>query len=225
VSTGPGEAPVPAVVGMPRDEAEQRVRDAGFDVRVEQRFSEDVARGRVISVAPAEGTVIERGSTVTLRVSRGRERIEVPDVVGDSEENARSALEGAGLQVTVESRETADADPGTVLEQDPAAAERVTRGTTVTITVAEEPPDVAIPDVLGEQADAAEAALDDAGFDVRVREQDTEAAEDDGVVIDQNPPGGEERPAGTRVTIVVGRLVEPEATPTPTPTPTPTVAP
>jgi serine/threonine protein kinase len=225
VSTGPGEAPVPAVVGMPRDEAEQRVRDAGFDVRVEQRFSEDVARGRVISVAPAEGTVIERGSTVTLRVSRGRERIDVPDVVGDSEENARSALEGAGLQVTVESRETADADPGTVLEQDPAAAERVTRGTTVTITVAEEPPDVAIPDVLGEQADAAEAALDDAGFDVRVREQDTEAAEDDGVVIDQNPPGGEERPAGTRVTIVVGRLVEPEATPTPTPTPTPTVAP
>jgi eukaryotic-like serine/threonine-protein kinase len=223
VSTGPGEAPVPAVVGMPSDEAERRVRDAGFKVEIERRFSDDVEKGLVIETAPPEGSSAERGSTVTLRVSRGPQRVSVPDVTGESEENARSALEAAGLTVEANQQESEDQEPGTVLAQDPAAGERVQRGSSVTITVAQAPPPVEIPDVVGDQADAAEATLDDAGFDVRVREQDTDSAEEDGVVIDQNPAGGEERDAGSRVTIVVGRFVEPTPTPTATPTATPTV--
>jgi eukaryotic-like serine/threonine-protein kinase len=223
VSTGPGEAPVPAVVGMPSAEAERRVRDAGFKVEIERRFSDDVEEGLVIETAPPEGTSAERGSTVTLRVSRGPQRVSVPDVTGESEENARSALEAAGLTVETNQQESEDQEPGTVLDQDPAAGERVQRGASVTITVAQAPPPVEIPDVVGDQADAAEATLDDAGFDVRVRQEDTDSAEEDGVVIDQNPAGGEERDAGSRVTIVVGRFVEPTPTPTPTPTATPTV--
>jgi serine/threonine-protein kinase len=222
VSTGPGEAPVPAVVGMPSAEAERRVRDAGFKVETERRFSDEVDEGLVIETAPPEGTSAVRGSTVTLRVSRGPQRVTVPDVTGESEANARSALEAAGLTVEADQQESEDQEPGTVLDQDPAAGERVERGSSVTITVAQAPPPVEIPDVVGDQADAAEATLDDAGFDVRVREQDTDSAEEDGVVIDQNPAGGEERDAGSRVTIVVGRFVE-EPTPTPTPTATPTV--
>jgi eukaryotic-like serine/threonine-protein kinase len=223
VSTGPGEAPVPAVVGMPRADAERRVRDAGFEVEIERRFSDEVEKGLVIETAPPEGTSAERGSTVTLRVSRGPQRVAVPDVTGESEENARSALEAAGLTVETNQQESEDQEPGTVLAQDPAAGERVQRGSSVTITVAQAPPPVEIPDVIGDQGDAAQATLDDAGFDVRVREQDTDSAEEDGVVIDQNPAGGEEREAGSRVTIVVGRFVEPTPTPTPTPTATPTV--
>jgi eukaryotic-like serine/threonine-protein kinase len=220
VSTGPGEAPVPTVVGMRRDAAEEAVRDAGFRPEVERVFSDEVEEGRVVEASPPEGTSAELGSTVTLRVSRGPEPVRVPDVVGESAEDARGALEGAGLTVATNEQESEDQDPGTVLAQDPEAGAEVRRGSSVTITVAVEPPDVAIPDVLGEQRDAAESALDDAGFEVRVREQDTTDAEEDGVVLDQNPSGGEERPEGTRVTIVVGRLVEPEPTPTATPTPT-----
>jgi eukaryotic-like serine/threonine-protein kinase len=225
VSEGPGEATVPAVAGMRQEEAERAVRDAGFRPEVEREFSDDVDEGRVIEASPPGGTSIEVGSTVTLRVSRGPQAVAVPDVTGQSEDDARSALEGAGLTVASNDQESEDVEPGTVLAQDPAAGERVQPGSTVTITVATEPPPVEIPDVIGEQSDAAEAALDDAGFEVRVRRQDTDSEEDDGVVIDQNPSGGEERPEGTRVTIVVGRFVEPEPTATPSPTPTATAAP
>jgi beta-lactam-binding protein with PASTA domain/predicted Ser/Thr protein kinase len=225
VSSGPGEAPVPAVAGLSTDEAQGRITDAGFEPEVERAFSDEVDRGLVIESSPPEGTTIELGSTVTLRVSRGAEPVEVPDVVGNSEADARSALEGVGLTVQTEQQETEDEEPGTVLGQDPEAGTEVDGGSTVTITVAEAPPDVEIPDVIEQQRDAAEATLDDAGFEVRVREQDVTDAAQDEVVLDQNPPGGEQRPAGTRVTLVVGRLVEPEPTASPEPAPTATVEP
>jgi eukaryotic-like serine/threonine-protein kinase len=220
VSTGPGEAAVPSVEGLPTEEAEARVRDAGFKPEISRAFSDEVDRGRVIEVSPPAGTSIELGSTVTLRVSRGPEPVTVPDVVGRSEEDARGALEGAGLTVRTQQRESETEEPGTVLEQDPAAGEEVERGAEVTLTVAEAPPPVELPDVVGEQEDAARAALDDAGFEVRVREQDVTDAAQDGVVVDQNPPGGEMREAGSRVTIVVGRLVETEEPTEPEPTET-----
>ena len=220
VSSGPGEGAVPAVEGLTREEAETRIREAGFEPDATRVFSDDVDEGRVVEVSPAEGTSIELGSTVTLRVSRGPEPVQVPDVVGRSEADARSALEGAGLTVRTEQQESETEDPGTVLEQNPAAGEEVERGSEVTLTVAEEPPPVEVPDQVGEQSDAAEAALDDAGFEVRVREQDVTDEAQDGIVIDQNPAGGERRPEGTRVTIVVGRFVEPEPTAEPLPTET-----
>jgi serine/threonine-protein kinase len=223
VSAGPGEAAVPTVAGRPREEAEAALRRAGFEVDVEEVFSTDVRRGLVIDSTPPQGTTIERGTTVTLRVSRGPEQVEVPDVTGDTEANARSALEGAGLRVgEINEEESQEAEAGTVLEQSPGPGERVDEGAAVDLTVASEPEPVPVPDVLDQTEAAARAALENAGFEVRVREETTTVEDEDGVVLDQNPPGDEERPAGSRVTIVVGAFEESDATPTATPSPTPT---
>jgi beta-lactam-binding protein with PASTA domain len=171
----------------------------------------------VIDTEPGSGAVIERGSTVVLRVSRGVEQVEVPDVVGESEDNARSALEGAGLRGgEVTERESADEEPGTVLEQDPAAGERLDRGSAVDLVVAAAPPEVAVPDVVGMTEDEARTALEDAGFAARVRDQTVTDPAQDGVVQDQAPDPGEQRPEGSTIRIAVGRLGE--ATPTPSPT-------
>jgi eukaryotic-like serine/threonine-protein kinase len=216
VSTGPGQAAVPSVSGLPEDEASDQLTAAGFEPRVERVFSDEVRRGRVIDTQPGSGTVIEVGSTVTMRVSRGVEQVEVPDVVGESEDNARSALQDAGLRVgNVTEQESADEDPGTVLEQDPAAGEQVDRDASVDLIVAAAPPDVAVPDVVDLTEDEAVAALEDAGFEVRVRDQPATSPDQEGVVLDQAPDAGEERPEGSTIRIAVGRL---EATPTPTPT-------
>jgi eukaryotic-like serine/threonine-protein kinase len=204
---------VPRVVGMPRDEAVQQLEDAGFEPEVERVFSGEVRRGRVVETSPAAGTTIERGSTVTLQVSRGPEQVAVPDVTGESEENARSALEGAGLRVGEVTEAESGEDPGTVIEQSPAAGEEVDRDSAVDLTVAAP---TAIPDVVDLTEEEAQAELEDAGFEVRVREEEVTDPEQDGTVLDQDPPAGEERRQGSRVTIVVGRLAE--ATPTPTPT-------
>ena len=84
-----------------------------------------------------------------------------------------------------------------------------------------------MPDVVDQQRADAEKALKDAGFEVRVREETVDTLDQDGIVISQQPADGEQRPKGSRVTIVVGKFEpplnpEPTATPGETPTPEPT---
>jgi eukaryotic-like serine/threonine-protein kinase len=216
VSAGPGDAAVPTVEGMQQDKAEQTLKEAGFETRVERSFSDEVRSGRVLGTSPPAGTTLERGSEVTLQVSRGPEQVEVPDVTGSSQENASSALEGAGLRVGKITRAESDQAPGTVLEQSPAAGQQVDKGAAINLTVAEP---TAIPDVVDLTEEEAQAELEDAGFEVRVSDQTITDPADEGIVLDQSPAAGEERRQGSRVTIVVGRVAA--ETPTPSPTAVP----
>src|SRR5215208_217925 len=115
VSSGPGDATIPFVRGSPRARAERRLEAAGFRVDVRREYSEDVAAGRVIETSPPERSQLERGRTVTLVVSRGARKIEVPGVVGRSSDDAQRLIESRGLEASVTERETQDEDPGTVL--------------------------------------------------------------------------------------------------------------
>jgi beta-lactam-binding protein with PASTA domain/predicted Ser/Thr protein kinase len=222
VSSGPGEAAVPIVQGLPADEAADRLREAGFKSEQRGEFSDSVRSGRVIETTPPEGTTLRRGSTVTLVVSRGREKVAVPDLQGRSREEAERLLREAELEPAVTEREDEAADPGTVLEQDPAAGTRVAKGRTVELVVAKAPPDVEVPGVIDATEDDAVQALEDAGFEVTVEEVSAETPDDDGIVLDQEPDPGTPRPQGSDVTITVGRFepdVVPEGTATPEATP------
>jgi beta-lactam-binding protein with PASTA domain/predicted Ser/Thr protein kinase len=221
VSSGPGEATVPLVQGLPADEAADRLREAGFKSEQRREFSDSVRSGRVIETTPPEGTSVRRGSTVTLVVSRGKEKVAVPDVEGRSREEAERLLRDADLQPAVTEREDADADPGTVLEQDPAAGTRVAKGRTVDLVVAKAPADVPVPGVIDETEEDAVETLEDAGFEVDVEETPAETPDEDGIVLDQDPDPETPRPRGSEVTITVGRF-EPEAIPEPTASPEPT---
>src|SRR5690606_39195390 len=125
----------------------------------ESRTCDDVEEGRVCETDPPAGESISRGDTVELIISAGPEAVEVPDVVGQSYEEAEAALEEAGLSVEREEQETTEEEPGTVLEQDPAAGEEAAPGDTVTLTVAVEPEGVQVPDVVGQQLTDAQATL------------------------------------------------------------------
>ena len=102
------------------------------------------------------------------------------------------------------------------LVANPAEGSKHNRGSAVDLTVAKA---VKVPDVVDQPEDDATKALEDAGFTVKVRDRTTTVQSEDGVVLEQSPQGDEQRPKGSRVTIIVGRL---GGTPTPTPTPTPT---
>ena len=222
VSSGPGEASVPLVQGLSAEEAEDRLRDAGFPSERRPEFSDTVARGEVIGTSPEGGTSVRRGTTVTLIVSRGRERVAVPDVVGEAQADAEAALQNAGLAASVSQREDGTVAAGTVLAQDPAAGTSVALGRTVALVVATAPAAVPVPGVIDQAEDDAVAALEDAGFRVRVRATDADTPEEDGVVTDQNPDPDTAAAPGSRVTITVGRFEpppQPDTTPTPSPTP------
>ena len=225
VSSGPGDATIPFVRGTPRAQAERRLKAAGFRVDVRREFNDDVPTNRVIETSPSERSRLERGRTVTLVISRGPRMVEVPDVVGEDRDEAERMLEARGLQVAFTDREDEEKEPGTVLQMSPAAGSRAEKGATVTLTVAKEPQQVEVPDVLGEEADDAARRVEEAGFRVRRREQALDSPDGDGVVLDQTPPPGEKRDKDSRVTLVVGAFEpenldpDPGATPTPSPTP------
>jgi serine/threonine-protein kinase len=227
VSSGPGQAAVPAVQGRTQPQASEALRRAGFRVAADHVYDDDVPSGRVISSAPGQGTLAERRSTVTLTVSRGPRPVTVPDVEGLDRAAAQDELTARGLQVGLTHRETAAADPGTVLEQSPAGGTSTAPGSTVRLVVAKAVPQAEVPDVTTEAltADAARARLRAAGFAVRERRRTVATAPEDGLVLAQTPGPGEDADRGSTVTIVVGRFEPPAPDTTPTPTPTPTVTP
>jgi eukaryotic-like serine/threonine-protein kinase len=226
VSSGPGDATIPFVRGSPRAQAERRLKAAGFRVDVRREFNEDVAQNRVIETSPSERSRLERGRTVTLVISRGPRMVEVPDVVGEDRDDAERLLEARGLQVAFAEREDEQREPGTVLQMSPTGGTEAEKGATITLTVAKEPKQVEVPDVLGEEADDAARRVREAGFRVRRRDRRLETPEGHGVVLEQSPPAGEKRDKDSQVTLVVGVFKPPEdldpdpgATPTPSPTP------
>jgi eukaryotic-like serine/threonine-protein kinase len=225
VSTGPGSAALPNVVGLASTQASARLKAAGFKTVSETQASSTVASGHVISTDPPAGTELQSGSQVTLVVSSGPAQTAVPDVVGQSRSAAEAALTNAKLTTgTVTQQETSEQSPGTVLEQSPAAGASLTVGGTVALTVAEAPKEVAVPEVVGAAKAAAKSHLERAGFKVATTSRPTSEQSQSGVVLAQSPGAGAKARKGTTVTITVGALTS-STTPTTTTTTTTTSAP
>jgi serine/threonine-protein kinase len=138
----PESVTIPDVVGQPRDEARDTLRDLGLEVEATEESSSEVEEGRVIRTDPRGGSSVEPGSTVTIVVSTGQDLVEVPSVIDFTEEQARNLLEqeAYGFEVSTRTEETCDEDAGLVYGQEPPPGEEVPRGSTVTILIAEEPP-------------------------------------------------------------------------------------
>ncbi|HWC26171.1 MAG TPA: PASTA domain-containing protein, partial [Solirubrobacteraceae bacterium] len=215
VSEGPAITDVPEVVGLVRTEARKRLTAAGFEVRETRVSSDSVRVGRVVAQSPDGGSLAQRGEAVRIEVSEGPERLPVPDVVGRSEDTARSALDA--FRVEVQEKEDDDAEPGTVLAQNPAGG-TLPRGGAVQLTVAVEPKRIEVPDVVGRSQNNATKTLSGAGFEVAVEEEAVDSRSEDGLVQEQSPAAGRRVDRGSTVTITVGRH-EPEPDPAPrTPT-------
>jgi serine/threonine-protein kinase len=138
ISTGPKRVDVPDVVGLDIEDARAELSDRGLRADV-KRVESDASEGEVTGQNPGEGTEVDEGSRVELTVSKGREEVEVPNVEGNTEEDARSELEDAGFTVTVKTRETEDpSQEGIVLDQRPSSGRRP-KGSSVTIIVGEAP--------------------------------------------------------------------------------------
>ena len=207
VSNGPGTVKVPDLLGLTEADAKRRLRAAELTPDVQRESSAKVAGGLVIRTDPSEGRPVDRRSEVTLFVSSGPEQVVVPDVTGQDETSAVTALRGKGLSAVV--REKASTEPqGTVVSQSPAGGLQVDQGTSVTIFVSNGKV-LEVPDVTGlSQADG-ESQLEDAGFRPSVRTRQTELPEEEGTVLSQSPRGGAERREGSTVTLTVGELVIP----------------
>jgi serine/threonine-protein kinase len=131
--------------------------------------------------------------------------VPVPNVIGENRRDAEQIIRDAGLEVgevTPAPAEDETQEPGTVIDQDPAADEEVEEGTPVNLTVVEQPDLVAIPPLEGSSFEEAQAALVDLGLEP-VREDQASDAVEEGDVIGTEPPAGTEVEPGSPVTVFV----------------------
>jgi eukaryotic-like serine/threonine-protein kinase len=210
--------PVPQVTGFTQAAAVRAVTHAGLTPVVKQQANPTVAKGHVISTNPGFGTLAPKGSKVTLFISTGPSKIPVPNVVGDTQAAATTAL--SKFTVHPKPVPTSTKPAGTVIRQVPAAGTRLLPGSKVTIYVSGG--GVTVQSVKNDPQATAVTVLQGQGFKVKVITAAGPAGWLAGTVFDQTPAAGTVEPQGSTVTIYVAQV--PPTTPPPT-TPPPTTPP
>ncbi|MET3987366.1 Stk1 family PASTA domain-containing Ser/Thr kinase [Streptomyces sp. PvR034] len=199
ISRGPQVVLVPNVKGKPLDAAKTELTKAGLAPGiVSQAFSQDLPQGAVISTNPEGGAQLAPDAAVALVVSKGRP-VQVPSVVGAGVEQARAGLEGLGLKVEVAPEQVNSPSPaGSVANQSLSAGAQAAAGDTVTLTVSKGPRQVPVPNVVGQDAEAAKRALEGAGFKVKVERPFLSFSN---TVDTQSVPAGQSAPEGSTITV------------------------
>jgi serine/threonine-protein kinase len=118
--------------GKSGEQALNELTEAGFDVKTKYVFSEDLPVGAVISQTPGAGEA-DKGSTITLLVSKGSEFVFIPNIFSVSETKAIAALKDQDLKVVV--KKVGNKKNKVVTNVSPKVGTKVKRGSTVTITV------------------------------------------------------------------------------------------
>jgi len=200
---------VPSVVRDSEEQAQQRLDELGFDVKIEREENADIPAGQVIRQAPRAGSRQEPGTEITLTVSLGAQAITVPDVVEYQLTDAQRVLREACSErepepcfevafVEVESQRPL----GEVVAQDPSAGEQLQPGSRVVLSVSKGLLTAVVPDLTGLSISEAARMLSDLGLVVEQRRfsHDTTAVGD---VISTDPPAGETLDRGATVVVNV----------------------
>ena len=203
---GTQSTPVPDVSGMTRPNAQKSLQDGGFILgAVTEAFSDTVKSGTVISQSPEPNASALKGSAVNLVLSKGPDLVQVPNVIGMLEADAFKTLEKAGFSPqALPSEFNKDVPANTVYKQTPDGKTKAVKGSVVSYVVSRGAELVVVPDVTGKKQSTAKTTLQNAGFNVAVKEDNSDTVAV-GKIISQNPPGAVSVTKGSTVTITVSK--------------------
>ena len=210
LSVSQSEIPrVPPVRGRNRVDAEEILRNAGYEVIVIEGPSQAEA-GTVVFQEPGSGTELGLGEAVTITVSSGPGQIFVPDVRGLTLSEAIRTLIEQGFRVGERREPSATVPAGEIIDTDPAHGFPVAAGLEVFIIISDGPPLVVIPDVQGLLFDTGRLAIEREGLIIgTVTFEPVEPGSTDvGRILAQTPPPNLEVAIETPVDVVVGESSE-----------------
>jgi eukaryotic-like serine/threonine-protein kinase len=202
VSTGPPKVTVPATKGMKWPDAQQALVNAGL--RPVEHIVPGEPKDQVAATDPGAGERVPKGSTVRVNVYSGPQTAAVPGVVGLSLSEATAKLNAAGFNANPRYVNNSTAPKDQVISQSPTPGSTATKGTSVTLSVSNGPPQVTVPDVVGYTSQQAVSTLEAAGFLVDQQYVSTDPSQDN-IVQQQNPAGNSQAEKGSHVTIVIGQ--------------------
>ena len=208
-------AEVPKVVGMAAPAAQQLLHDKGFtnaplqyaicapttDGSTPPCTQDQI--GNVIKQDPPSGNV-PKTTAITLTVGKSPDSFPMPDVSGKTIQEATDILKAAKLVVSpTQNQETVDntALIGKVSSTTPPVSSQVTQGTTVTLNIGKGPDQTLLPDVTGQNYNAAKTNLENAGFKVVQATQSSTKPKDQ--VLSQSPQGNTKVAPGSTITLTV----------------------
>ena len=218
ISSGPDSVTLPDnLVGMSPDDARQAVEALGlkWEVNSSKVASDTVAEGKVAQTNPSPGSKVKAGQTITAYLSSGSDQVEVPDLVGMSQDQARSALKAVGLELGNVTTVDSDKDKDRIVSQDPETGSKVKKGTTIAVSISTgKAAQVEIPTVVGISREDAEAQLKALGLTVTVEE--VSGSQPSGQVTAVEPGEGSKVDKNSTVKLKVSKG---SASPTPSPSP------
>jgi serine/threonine-protein kinase len=204
---------IPNVEGLQFEAARLRLEADGFVVIPVFEKSDEAEAGEVIRTDPAAGTMAELGSEVDVFVSIGSELIAVPPVVGLQLDDARRAIEDAGLSVgRVTQKADAEFEVDVVIEQIPDAGVEISAAIPVDLVVSSGPEIIDLPDLTEMSERDAIAELTELGLKFTVNDEfDDDVPEGD--VIRTDPVAGTEVLSGATILLVVSQGPSPVEVP------------
>ena len=202
---------VPLVNGEPVATAQAQVKAQHLRSTVINQTNGSIKQGLVIRSNPPEGNNVPADTLVTLYVSSGPGKVNVPNVEGKQQSAAETDLQNAGFSVSTQQDTTSTQPAGTVVNQNPVGGTMVEPGSKITIYVSGA---ASVPNVVGLSDQSAQTSLQSAGFKVSVQTVAGPANTAPGSVWQQNPNANTTAPQGATITI----LVQPAASAPPTPT-------
>ena len=218
ISSGPDSVTLPDnLVGMSPDDARQAVEALGlkWEVNSSKVASDTVAEGKVAQTNPSPGSKVKAGQTITAYLSSGSDQVEVPDLVGMSQDQARSALKAVGLELGNVTTVDSDKDKDRIVSQDPENGSKVKKGTAIAVSISTgKAAQVEIPTVVGISREDAEAQLKALGLTVTVEE--VSGTQPSGQVTAVEPGEGSKVDKNSTVKLKVSKG---SASPTPSPSP------
>jgi serine/threonine-protein kinase len=188
---------MPDLVKRPAGAATGRLRELDIRFRQVERPSLTVPKGNVAATRPPKGTVLKADQAVTVVISNGRPKVDVPEVTGRSVEEATAILGAAHLQARPERVFDDNVPEGRAVGTDPGSGSNVDWGSTVVLRISKGPDLVEVPQVVGLSKKEAAERLREAGlkahflFPVGSR------------VVEQSPAAGEKAKRGSDVRLLL----------------------
>lgn len=203
---GVGKISVPSLVGMNQAEATKVLLELGLTAEVaEEIFSEDIAKGKIISTSPGGGGRVSPAGKVGLVISKGQERIEIPSVTNLTPDLATQKIAELGLTIgDVNEAFDVKIPAGFVIGTDPKSGDKVKRNSVVNIVVSKGVEKVSLISYVGKGGDEALSELTNKGFDVNVVYKFSDRVFK-GLVVSQTPESSDSIGLGSKVELVLSK--------------------
>jgi eukaryotic-like serine/threonine-protein kinase len=201
-SPGNNQLAVPDVSNQPQDVALRTLTGAGLKPNLVPVASDPSQVGKVLGTDPAAGTEVEPQTVIAMRVGRGPDRVQAPDLTGKTADQAQQIVQAAGLTLTpVPQQQPVDdsSQVGKVLSQTPTAGTLLSPGTAIQLTVGQQRQTIKVPDVTGQPVSTARSTLEGVGLEVTVSGDASGTA----TVASTSPAAGSTVAVGSTVTLTV----------------------